>query len=98
MRQSAPRGTCDPPSPLGETGNPPVVTDMAPGVVPAQQSPAPGSVKMPSAKKKTPIFIGVAVVIVAFVLNVVFFVMPVLKGTHVGDVVSLALMSRMAIS
>lgn len=75
------------PSPSGEIGNPAIASDMAPGVVPTQQSVAPESVKMPSAKKKTPIFIGVAAVIVVFVLNVVFFVMPVLKGTQVGDVV-----------
>lgn len=60
---------------------------MAPGVAPTQQSAASKSAKMPGVKNKTPIFIGVAVVIVAFVLNVVFFVMPVLKGAHEGDVV-----------
>lgn len=75
------------PSPSGEIGNPAIASDMAPGVVPTQQSVAPESAKMPSAKKKTPIFIGIAAVIVAFVLNVVFFVVPVLKGTQVGDVV-----------
>lgn len=75
------------PSPSGEIGNPAIASDMAPGVVPTQQSVAPESVKMPSAKKKAPIFIGIAAVIVAFVLNVAFFVMPVLKGTQVGDVV-----------
>lgn len=75
------------PSPSGETGNPTIASDMAPGVAPIQQSVAPESAKMPSAKKKTPILIGVAVVIVAFVLNVVFFVMPVLKGVQVGDVI-----------
>lgn len=73
--------------PSGETGNPAVASDMAPGVAPTQQSAASKSAKMPGAKNKTPIFIGVAVVIVAFVLNVVFFVMPVLKGAHEGDVV-----------
>lgn len=62
---------------------------MAPGVAPTQQSAASKSAKMPGAKNKTPILIGVAVVIVAFVLNVVFFVMPVLKGVKVGDVVKL---------
>lgn len=75
------------PSPSGEIGNPAIASDMAPGVVPTQQSVAPESVKMPSAKKKAPFFIGIAAVIVAFVLNVAFFVMPVLKGTQVGDVV-----------
>lgn len=80
------------PSPSGEIGNPTIASDMAPGVVPTQQSVAPESAKMPSAKKKTPIFIGVAVVIVAFVLNIVFFVMPVankdsFKGAQKGDVV-----------
>lgn len=42
---------------------------------------------MPGAKNKTPILIGVAVVIVAFVLNVALFVMPVLKGVQAGDVI-----------
>lgn len=78
--------------PSGETGNPAVAPDMAPGVAPIQQSVAPESAKIPSAKKKTPIFVGVAVVIVAFVLNVVFFVTLVLnkdsfKGAQEGDVV-----------
>lgn len=75
------------PSPSGETGNPAIASDMVPSVAPIQQSVAPESVKMPGAKKKTPIFVGAAVVIVAFVLNVVFFVMPVLKGVQVGDVI-----------
>lgn len=75
------------PSPSGETGNPTIASDMAPGVAPIQQSVASESVKMPSAKKKTPIFVGVAVVIIAFVLNVAFFVMPVLKGVQAGDVI-----------
>lgn len=60
---------------------------MAPGVAPTQQSAASKSAKMPGAKNKTPILIGVAVVIVAFVLNVAFFVMPVLKGVQAGDVI-----------
>ena len=75
------------PSPSGETGNPAIASDMVPSVAPIQQSVAPESVKMPGAKKKTPIFVGAAVVIVAFVLNVAFFVMPVLKGVQVGDVI-----------
>lgn len=75
------------PSLSGETGNPAIASDMVPSVAPIQQSVAPESAKMPSAKKKTPIFVGVAVVIIAFVLNVVFFVMPVLKGVQVGDVI-----------
>lgn len=73
--------------PLKQTGNPVVASGMAPGVEPAQQSVAPMSVKMPGAKKKTPLLVGVAAVIVVFVLNVVFFVMPVLKGVQVGDVI-----------
>ena len=73
--------------PSGETGNPAVASDMAPGVAPTQQSAASKSAKMPGAKNKTPILIGVAVVIVAFVLNVAFFVMPVLKGVQAGDVI-----------
>ena len=75
--------------PSGETGNPAVASDMAPGVAPTQQSAASKSAKMPGAKNKTPILIGVAVVIVAFVLNVAFFVMPVLKGVQAGDVIKL---------
>ena len=80
------------PSPSGEIGNPAIASDMAPGVVPTQQSVAPESVKMPIAKKKAPIFICIAAVIVAFVLNIVFFVMPVtnkdsFKGVQEGDVV-----------
>ena len=75
--------------PLRRNRNPVVAPDMAPDVAPIQQGVAPESAKMPSAKKKTPIFVGVAVVIVAFVLNVVLFVMPVLKGVQVGDVIKL---------
>ena len=86
-----PTASVTPPS--GETGNPAVVPDMAPGVAPAPQAAKVQPANMAGSKKKLPLIIGGAAAgVIALVLIAVFVVVPAFnknpfKGCQVGDVV-----------
>lgn len=86
-----PTASVTPPS--GETGNPAVVPDMAPGVAPAPQAAKVQPANMAGSKKKLPLIIGGAATgVIALVLIAIFVVIPAFnknpfKGCQVGDVV-----------
>ena len=81
------------PSPSGETGNPAIASNMAPGVAPMPQAAKVQSANIAGSKKKLPLIIGGAAAgVIALVLIAAFVVVPAFnknpfKGCQVGDVV-----------